>query len=103
MRLAVISDIHGNAVALDAVLRDLEGVGPDAVVNLGDAIQGGPQPREVVERLRAMAAPVVMGNADAYLLGLPTSEENFDEARKARLDEVRRWTLGRLGDAERDF
>ena len=83
MRVAVISDIHGNAVALDAVLRDLESVKPHRVVNLGDAVQGGPQPAEVVEHLRRLQAPVVMGNADWFLL----------HGEMARVEESRRGTL----------
>src|SRR5919199_6571799 len=68
MRLAVMSDIHGNCVALDAVLKDLKSEGIDQVVCLGDAIQGGPQPAETVQRLRELGCPVVLGNADAFLL-----------------------------------
>ena len=72
MRLAVISDIHGNCFALDAVLADLRAdLEPvDATVCLGDAIQGGPQPAETVARLRELGCPVVMGNADAWLKNL---------------------------------
>jgi predicted phosphodiesterase len=59
MRIAVISDMHGNCVALDAVLADLESHPVDRVVCLGDAVQGGPQPAEVVARLRELGCPVV--------------------------------------------
>ena len=48
MRLAVISDVHGNRMALDAVLQDLAASPADAVVCLGDMVQGGPQPAETV-------------------------------------------------------
>ncbi|MGE5335161.1 MAG: metallophosphoesterase family protein, partial [Nitrososphaerota archaeon] len=54
-RLAVISDIHGNCVALDTVLADLGRLSVDRVVCLGDAIQGGVQPAETVQRLRELA------------------------------------------------
>lgn len=57
MRVAVFSDIHGNAVALDAVLADIAARGADALLCLGDAVQGGPQPVEVVARLRALGCP----------------------------------------------
>src|SRR5438046_5196967 len=50
MKLATVSDIHGNAVAFDAVLDDLRATSPDAVVCLGDCLQGGPQPAEVLAR-----------------------------------------------------
>ncbi len=100
MRIAVISDIHGNAVALDAVLSDLQQDPADSVICLGDAIQGGPQPAEVVARLRDLACPVVMGNADAWLLsGVETGSEGVSAEQEA----VRQWSLSRLSDADRQF
>jgi predicted phosphodiesterase len=100
MRVAVISDIHGNAVALEAVLADLAIHPADQLVCLGDAIQGGPQPAEVVVHLRALACPVVMGNADAWLLsGVETGNEAVSSAQEA----MRQWSLGRLSLADRQF
>jgi predicted phosphodiesterase len=97
MRIAVISDIHGNCVALDAVLRDLQQLDVDQVVCLGDAVQGGPQPAEVVARLRDLDCPIVMGNADDWLLtGTDTGAENIPEERRLRMDAVRSWQLTRL-------
>jgi predicted phosphodiesterase len=97
MRIAVISDIHGNCVALDAVLRDLQQLDVDQVVCLGDAVQGGPQPAEVVARLRDLDCPIVMGNADDWLLtGTDTGAENIPEERRLRMDTVRSWQLTRL-------
>jgi predicted phosphodiesterase len=104
MRVAIISDMHGNAVALDAALADLRRDPPDQIVCLGDAIQGGPQPAEVVARLRALACPVVMGNADAWLLtGEETGAEAISDERRRVLDEVRAWSLTRLTDDDRAF
>ena len=104
MRLAVIADIHGNAVALDAALADLARDPADAVVCLGDAIQGGPEPARVVSQLRALGCPVVMGNADAWLLsGVETGAEVTTEERRRRLDTVRAWSLERLSPADRAF
>lgn len=68
MRIAVIADLHGNLVALEAVLAALADERTDGIVCLGDVAATGPQPRETVERLRAVGCPVVMGNADAWLL-----------------------------------
>ena len=65
MRLAVISDIHGECFALEQVLHDIRRQGIEEVVCLGDAVQGGSQPAETVARLRELHCPVVMGNADA--------------------------------------
>lgn len=104
MRIAVISDIHGNDVALQAVLADLERQPADRLVCLGDAVQGGPQPGEVVARLRELACPVVMGNADAWLLtGTETGNESFSAERRRRLEEVRDWSLTRLSPDDRRF
>jgi putative phosphoesterase len=75
VRVALIADIHGNLVALDAVLADLAGESIDRLVCLGDVAATGPQPREVVARLRGLGCPVVMGNADAFLASFqPTVE-----------------------------
>ena len=104
MRLAILSDIHGNAVALEAVLADLSRDPVDRLVCLGDAIQGGPQPAEVVEHLRRLGCPVVMGNADAWLLtGRETGSEAIAPERRAKMDAAREWSLGRLGPADREL
>ena len=104
MRIAVISDIHGNCVALDAVLAHLNETAPDNLVCLGDAIQGGPQPAQVVQRLRGLACPVVMGNADAWLLtGEETGDEAISSERLQTLKEIRLWSLAQLSPADRQF
>lgn len=65
MRLAAISDMHGNAVAFEAVINDLWGQAPDAVVCLGDVVMRGPQPKECVDMLRSLNPLVtVRGNFD---------------------------------------
>jgi predicted phosphodiesterase len=100
MRIAVISDIHGNAVALDAALADIASQGVDQIVCLGDSIQWGPQPAETVQRLRDLACPLVMGNSDAWLLsGQETGNEGVTPAQEA----VRQWSLQRLSEADRAF
>lgn len=104
MRLAILSDIHGNCYALDMALADLEQNPADAIVCLGDAIQGGPQPRETVARLRSLAIPIVMGNADAWLLsGVETGSENPSSERLAKMQAVREWSLSQLNDDDRAF
>lgn len=67
MRVAVVSDIHGNLLALEAVIADLAGVRPDVIVNGGDLALGGPRPVEVVDRIRELGWPSVRGNTDAAL------------------------------------
>jgi predicted phosphodiesterase len=104
MRLAILSDIHGNAHALDIALADLEQHPADALVCLGDAIQGGPLPRETVSRLRSLAIPVVMGNADSWLLtGIETGAENPPPERLRKMQAVREWSLSQLSDDDRAF
>lgn len=64
MRLAILADIHGNLVAFDAVLADLERVRPDQVAHGGDLVFNGPRPAECVDRIREMGWPGVIGNMD---------------------------------------
>jgi putative phosphoesterase len=101
MRVAVISDMHGNGIALDAVLADLQRSPADQVVCLGDAIQGGPQPAQVVQRLRDLACPVVMGNADAFLLD--AQDTRLAESASAEQLAVRAWSLAQLSAADQAF
>jgi predicted phosphodiesterase len=104
MRVAVISDIHGNAVGLETALKDIERRGIDRMVCLGDAIQGGPQPVEVVARLREINCPVVMGNADAWLLtGEETGAEAITSERRRKMNGVREWMLTQLSKADIAF
>jgi predicted phosphodiesterase len=93
--LALISDIHGNGVALDAVLADVAAREVDEIVCLGDVAAGGPQPRRVIRRLRELGCRAVRGNADGWLLdGLPAGRS---EATR-RLRETVAWARGQLGD-----
>ena len=71
VRLALISDIHGNLPAFDAVLAHISGRNISQIVCLGDVMASGPQPREALARLKALACPVVMGNTDAWMLTPP--------------------------------
>jgi predicted phosphodiesterase len=97
--LALVSDVHGNDTALAAVAAELERLGIERVVCLGDAVQGGPEPREVLDRLAALGWPVILGNADDFLLGLPAdSPEWIGEAQLERRD----WTLSQLTPAHLD-
>lgn len=105
MRIAVFSDIHGNGIALDAMLADVKEHPVDRLVCLGDAIQGGPQPAQVVARLRELACPVVMGNADAWLL---TGKDRggrlaITPERQRKLDAVRAWSLEQLSEDDRAY
>jgi predicted phosphodiesterase len=98
VRVALISDMHGNAVALDAVLRELSGEELDEIVSLGDVAQGGPQPRECVDRLRELGCRCVFGNSDEFLLTLDPGGEDLDEEKLERLLTIGRWSQEQLGD-----
>jgi putative phosphoesterase len=75
MRIAIISDIHGNLPALEAVLTDLNEIRPDAVLHGGDLALGGPHPVEVVDRIRELGWPSVIGNTDEALAEDPKTLE----------------------------
>lgn len=90
MRLAVISDIHSNLPALEAVLADIAGRGVDATINLGDCVAGPLWPAETMARLKAEAMPTVRGNHDRWL---------YDRAPE-RLPPVDRFALTQLSAAE---
>ena len=65
MRIAVLSDIHGNQVALDAILEDLAHQAPiDQIIVAGDLCLNGPRPKEVLETLQSLHCPVIQGNTD---------------------------------------
>ena len=93
MPLALVSDIHGSDDALAAVVAELDERGIETAVCLGDAVQGGDQPREVLDRLAALGWPVILGNADAFLLEVP--EHSPEEVTDAQLTK-RDWTLAQL-------
>jgi len=68
MKIAAISDIHGNLGALDAVLADVADRGADRIVNLGDILSGPLQPRETAARLMTLGFPTIRGNHERQLL-----------------------------------
>ena len=96
VRLALLSDQHGNDVAFRAVLEAIERLGVEDVVCLGDVAQGGDEPAQTLDRLAALGCETVLGNADAFLLEVPTdSNEPVTEAQLER----REWTLAQLDDS----
>jgi predicted phosphodiesterase len=104
MRIAVISDIHGNCLALDAALADIRRDGLERIVCLGDAIQGGGQAAGVVARLRELACPGVMGkSADWGVKCEENGSESFSAERLRKMHEVREWSLAQLSDDDRAF
>jgi predicted phosphodiesterase len=68
MRLALISDLHGNALALEVVLADAAAAGYDRLVCLGDVATLGPRPSLVLARLRELGCDCLLGNHDEFML-----------------------------------
>jgi len=96
MRVALLSDIHGNLIALEAVLTDLARRGPfDEVVVAGDLVWSGPWPAEVVDRVRSVTPVVIQGNTDAFFRRKP--EETPPGKRENRFAEQMGWMLEQLG------
>jgi len=95
----LISDLHGNRLALEAVLEDLEEAGIDRLVCLGD-VAAGPEPRATIERLQALECPVVVGNWDCWLLeGMP----NLPGEAGPKLRDQGDWSAAQLGEPEQAF
>jgi predicted phosphodiesterase len=80
MRLAVVSDIHGNLPALDAVLADIAASGADLTVNLGDILSGPLWIAETAERLMALKLPTIRGNHERQVLTLPAQRMGASDA-----------------------
>jgi predicted phosphodiesterase len=82
MRTAILSDIHGNLTAFEAVLADLDLTAPDLVLHGGDLADSGSSPIEIVDRIRELGWQGVLGNTDEMLFD-PTSLEAFAAQSKA--------------------
>ena len=85
MKIAAISDIHGNLDALHAVLADIARRGVDVIVNLGDIVSGHLQPRATAARLMALDLPTIRGNHERQLLGDPARMGASDAFARAQL------------------
>ncbi len=97
MRLAVIGDMHGNAVAFEAVMADLKRQGPDAVVCLGDVVFKGPQPQECADMLRSLnPLATVRGNNDHLLTHWPFPSYNPANAKHEAVRRDYEYTIARL-------
>jgi predicted phosphodiesterase len=76
MRIAIVSDIHGNLTAFEAVLKDLRQTSPDLILHGGDLPHGGASPAEIVDRIRELKWQGVVGNTDEMLFN-PESLTEF--------------------------
>ncbi len=100
MRLALISDLHGNELALEAVLGEIERAGADQVACLGDVATLGPHPRAVLDRVRKLGGPCILGNHDEFLLE-PEALHVYTEA--PEVVEAVDWCHGQLAVEDLDF
>ena len=93
MRIAIISDIHGNQVALEAVLEDIsQQQSLDALVVAGDLCLNGPCPREVLETLQGLRCPIIQGNTD---VDVAKQRPKQGSKKRAIVD----WTRKQIGEA----
>jgi diadenosine tetraphosphatase ApaH/serine/threonine PP2A family protein phosphatase len=98
MRVAVISDIHGNLHALEAVLADIDRQAPDEIWCLGDVVGYGPRPNDCVALARERATVSLCGNHDLAVIGtLDVADFSGDAAAAVR------WTQGVLDSEARDW
>jgi len=95
MRIAVLADIHGNVLALEAVLEHLAQRKPDIVVDLGDCASGPLWPRETLERLAVLEAKTVRGNHDRWVATL--SRDKMGPSDRFAFDEISAEQRARLG------
>jgi predicted phosphodiesterase len=98
MRVAVISDVHGNYHALETVLEQIDAEGVDAVWCLGDTVGYGPLPNECCEAVEGRSDVALVGNHDLVVLGDLTVSDFNDEAAAAAL-----WTSETLTYSSRSF
>src|ERR1700744_4449125 len=87
LRFAAIADVHGNHLALEAVIADICAQGISDIVNLGDMASGPPDARPTMDRLMALNAVHVLGNHDRYLIDRPPEKmSSWDWPAHAQLD-----------------
>ncbi|RMD75156.1 MAG: metallophosphatase family protein, partial [Lentisphaerae bacterium] len=98
MRYALVSDLHANIQAWNAVFQDILNIGVDQIVSLGDIVGYGPDPMRVIESCYANVHHFVMGNHDAAACGkMPLKRFSTDSR------QIINWTSRQLDDAAIDF
>jgi predicted phosphodiesterase len=103
VRIAVVSDIHGNRIAFEAVLEDLRQTSPDLILHGGDLPHGGASPAEIVDRIRELGWQGVLGNTDEMLYAPETLTEFAAQSARlqplfAAIEEMAAWTREALGE-----
>ena len=96
VRIAIVSDIHDNLTAFDAVLTDLRETSPDLVLHGGDLVSGGSSPAEVVDRVRDLGWRGVFGNTDEAIARPETLDEFARQSQSPRSQcDHRKWAAAR--------
>lgn len=103
MQVAIISDIHGNTVALDTVLAEIEREDPDQIVCLGDIAQAGPEPVAALERIQRLDCHVINGNTDEWLLTMEIPEESDSQDKPQEVFDIGEWTADQLTPQHEQF
>lgn len=102
MKYAFISDIHGNAVALEAVLQDIERNKVDKIIVLGDLCFRGPEPKKSLDLIRSLNTDVIKGNADEWVVrGVQQGE--VPDQNLPIMNKEREWTVSQLESADLDY
>ncbi|SDQ10133.1 metallophosphoesterase family protein [Virgibacillus salinus] len=102
MKLAFISDIHGNALALDAVLKDIEQKEIDKIFVLGDLCFRGPEPKRSLELVKSLDTDVIKGNADEWVVRGVQNDEVPVQAFEI-MNKERDWTYSKLSSNSIDY
>lgn len=102
MRIGLIADIHGNYCAMETVVQELIQEAVDQVVCLGDVGSLGPEPHEVLEWLRTVRCPTVLGNTDEWLL-IPPVADASDSQNTHIMYEINAWCAEQLTPEDRSF
>jgi putative phosphoesterase len=101
MRIGLISDIHGNLVALDAVLAAFDRAEVDRIICLGDLAVLGPEPAGVIDRIRERGIATVRGNVDDWIV--PGETHAADPPDSSQSIDLTAWTLAQLDASQVDF
>ncbi|MEK6221852.1 MAG: metallophosphatase family protein [Chloroflexota bacterium] len=101
MRIALLSDIHGNLVSLETVIADVKRAAVDDIIFLGDIATLGPQPKEVVDLIRDIGCVNIRGNHEDYIFDVDLIRR--DKNAPPWFDATIQWSADQLNQADMDF
>lgn len=105
MRVAILSDIHGNLPALEAVWADLKVISPDLILCAGDLVDYGPHPNEVIDFIKDMQIPCVIGNHDqAVGQEIPVEQLKIAPGRNLQVERTAyQWTVDQVSASSKKY